>query len=181
MTGKTKCLVIGIGNRFRSDDAVGIVVAAELRKLKLPPHIEIIEGGTDEFGLIEHFKTAEHVVIIDAVSTGKPPGTINTFASVDVEMLINTGQLAVHEFGLADAIVLARALGVFPKITIVGVEPLSTGFGERLSSLVTSIIPAVVQAVLRVFDQACLKRTCESRLSKIAGSRTMNPIRNSDS
>ncbi len=143
-----KCFVIGVGNKFRSDDAVGLAVAAHLREHDLPPHVKVIEGGTDEFGLIEHFKRAEHVVIIDALSTGKPPGTISTFTADEVDMVPTSGNVGLHGFGLADTIALARALCVSPKITIVGIEPQSTELGGHLTPLIASKVPALVQTVL---------------------------------
>ena len=148
MTRKMKCLVIGVGNTFRSDDAVGVVVAAELRKHKLPPHIEIIEGGTDEFGLIEHFKTARHVVIIDAVSMGKPPGTVSVFTTDEVNLASTAENAYLHGFSLVDMIALVKALGISPKITVVGIEPQSTKLGENLTPLVASRVPLLVQILL---------------------------------
>ncbi len=143
-----KCLVIGVGNRFRSDDAVGLVAVAHLQKRSLPLHVEVIEGGTDEFSLIEHFRTAEHVVVIDAVSAGKPPGTTSIFTAGEVKMIPTTGNMALHGFGLADVIALAKVLNISPKITIVGIEPQSTELGGKLTPFITSMIPALVQTLL---------------------------------
>jgi hydrogenase maturation protease len=154
MGKQEKYLVIGVGNRFRSDDAVGLVVAAHLQNHDLPPQVEIVQAGTDEFGLIEHFKTAEHVVVIDAVSTSKPPGTINIFTADKVKMIPTAGNMALHGFGLADVIALAGKLKISPRITIVGIEPQSMELGEKLSRVVASQVPAMVQAVFDVINNS---------------------------
>ena len=143
-----RSIVIGTGNSFRSDDAVGLAAAACLLEHDMPPGIEVIVSGTDEFGLIELFKKAENVVIIDAVSTGRPPGTVSVFDLDKVNMVSRSSNVNLHGFGLADTIVLAEALGISPNITIVGVEPQSTSSGKHLTPLITSKLPVAVQTVL---------------------------------
>jgi hydrogenase maturation protease len=150
---KLKCLVIGMGNKFRSDDAIGVVAAAELRKLQLPRHVDVIEGGADEFGLIEHFMSARHVLIIDAVLMGKAPGTVSVFNADEVDMIYGSAGTNLHGFGLAETIALARTLGISSNITIIGIEPQSTEPGESLSPVIASKIPAVIQAV-EEFEQS---------------------------
>jgi hydrogenase maturation protease len=150
MGKKGRCLVIGVGNRFRSDDAVGLAVTACLRDHELPPHVEVIEAGTDEFGLIEHFKKAEHIVIIDAVSAGRSPGTINFFNAAEINMISGLDNTNLHGFGLADVIILAGKLGISPKVTVVGIEPQSTEYSEKLTCLIASKVPLLLDVVLNL-------------------------------
>ena len=47
-----KLTILGVGNELLSDEGIGVHVIKKLQKIKLPPEVEVIEGGTDGFGLI---------------------------------------------------------------------------------------------------------------------------------
>ena len=154
-SAKGKCLVIGLGNPFRSDDGVGLKVASELRKRELPAWIEVVEGGGDELGLIEHLGEADHVVLVDAVCAGGIPGAIHTFSVEGAGSLPVPRNLSLHTFGFHEAIGISRSLGAFATMSVVGMEPNSTAPGDRLSETVRLKIPEVVEAVLRACSVAC--------------------------
>lgn len=160
MNNKHKCLVLGIGNRYRSDDAVGLEAIGALRKHLLAPDVEAVEVGTDELSLIEHLKNAPRAVIVDALSSGRPPGTVTVFSADQAGMISTRGTADMHSFGLADTLALARALGVNPLVTIVGIEPLSIEPGDSLTPLVASGLPDVVQAVLDAVCETRETKTC---------------------
>ena len=63
-------LIIGCGNRERSDDRAGILVAERLRDL----HIEAQTRLGEATDLIEAWKGADDVVVVDAMMTGAPVG-----------------------------------------------------------------------------------------------------------
>ncbi len=149
---ETGCVIAGIGNRFMTDDSVGLTIAAELRKHDLPPGIKVAECSTDEFNLLVEVENAEKVIIVDAVSSGKAPGTVTIFSPEETELVWNSCGNSLHTYGLAEAIALARALGVTARITVVGVEPQSVRPGGELTPLMASKLPAIVQAVLNLVD-----------------------------
>jgi hydrogenase maturation protease len=144
-----RCLVIGLGNRFRSDDGVGLEVVSELRERELPVWMEVVDGGMDELGLIEHLRTADSAVIVDAVSVGEAPGTIRTFLVDDACPIPAVRNLGLHGFGLPEAIGIAARLGTLPRMAVVGVQPESTAPGEGLSRSVESRVPDLVEAALQ--------------------------------
>src|ERR1039458_5833058 len=63
-------LIIGCGNRERSDDGAGILVAERLRELGIEADTRI----GDAADLIEAWKGADDVILVDAVVTGAPGG-----------------------------------------------------------------------------------------------------------
>ena len=65
-------LVIGIGNRFRSDDAAGPLVADR----RAAEGFRAIEHGGAGPGLIEAWGTTETVILADAMKSVEPAGTI---------------------------------------------------------------------------------------------------------
>jgi hydrogenase maturation protease len=146
--------IIGLGNPYRGDDGVGLAVIAELKKLNLPRDIEIIDSGADDLGIFEHLKNCDHLIIIDAISADKAPGTIMEFNAERLNGLHNTRNLDIHSFGLAGAIELAKKMKVQGKITVVGIEPENTDLVDKLSDLINSKIPELIKAVKQLINFA---------------------------
>ena len=150
-----RCLVIGLGKRFRSDDGVGLEVVSELRRRRLPDWIQVVDGGADEIGLIDYLGDAGHVVLVDATSTGRAPGVVRAFSVGGAGVLPAPRNLSLHAFGLQEAVGVARSLGASAAMTIVGIEPESTAPGGQLSETVRLRVPELVEAVLHACDAAC--------------------------
>jgi hydrogenase maturation protease len=149
MSGESRSLILGVGNWYRSDDAAGPVAAEELRAGPLPPGVEAIALGADEFSLMEALLRADRAAVLDAVSMGAAPGTVRVFAFEEALALAPGAALDLHTFGLAQALRAAAALGMRARVTVVGVEPETVAPGEGLSTAVRAAIPALKAAALR--------------------------------
>ena len=145
--------VLGLGNLMRTDDGVGVHAIQRLAESKeLPPGIEVIEGGTMGLDLLPRLEGLTHLLAIDAVDFGAPPGTLSRFADEDLATL--PVAKSVHLLGFSDLISALRLLERAPRvIVLLGMQPKSTGWGITLS-------PAVATALDRLLDAA---------LSEIAG------------
>src|SRR5256885_4300120 len=95
-------LIIGIGNEYRSDDGVGLVVARELQAKKLP-HILVTECSGDGTELMEMWKIAATVILVDAVSSGAKPGTIYQLNAL-TKPIASFSFPSTHAFGVAEAL-----------------------------------------------------------------------------
>ena len=71
----SKTVVIGVGNEFRSDDALGILVARELRRRHLG-ELRVVEVEGDTSSLLDVWEGAENLLIVDAVNGAGPPGSV---------------------------------------------------------------------------------------------------------
>lgn len=73
-----KTAIMGFGNPVRSDDAVGIYVIDQLKKLiEDSPQISLFDMGTSAFEVLFKLKGHQKIRIVDAVvNTGEEPGTI---------------------------------------------------------------------------------------------------------
>jgi hydrogenase maturation protease len=135
-------LVIGVGNAFRGDDAVGLVVARRLGQRGVPVREESGEGTA----LMEGWDGAAAVFVIDAVHSGAAPGAVHR---LDAQARPIPGQFfhySTHAFGVAEAIELARALGRLPpRLVVYGVEGKSFAAGEGLSPEVEAAAAQVVE------------------------------------
>ncbi len=139
-------LVIGIGNEYRSDDGVGLVVVRELRAKNLPG-VLVTESSGDGAALMEALEAASAVIFIDAASSGAAPGTIYRFDTPAQPLPMGVSFHSTHAFGVAEAIGLAGALGQLPPCLIMyAVEGRSFSAGVGLS-------PEVAEAAQRVVEQ----------------------------
>lgn len=135
-----KTLVIGVGNDYRGDDAIGLLVARRIRDLQLPD-VQVIESDGECAKLMESWKGAEKVILIDAVHSGAAPGTIHRVTVHEEELPVTWRHGSTHAFGVAEAIALSKAMQRLPRrIIVFGVEARSFVLGEPLSDEVTNAL-----------------------------------------
>jgi hydrogenase maturation protease len=143
-------LVIGCGNRDRGDDAAGLLVAEELRKLGI--NAAMCSGESS--ALLELWRAADRVILIDAVQTGAPLGTIHVWNAQEMRTRKKSGR-STHALGLAQAIDLARTLDLLPReLTIFGIEARSFAPGARSSPEAEEAMHEVVERVLQDMDSS---------------------------
>lgn len=142
----SRLTVIGIGNAFRGDDGVGLIVAQKLRKLTLPG-VTVLEQSGEGAALVELWGTAGQVIVVDAVSSGSEPGTIHRLRVADRPLPAQFSGGSSHAFGLAEAVELARQLDCLPPdLLIYGIQGKDFALGAGLS-------PEVEAAAARLVEQ----------------------------
>jgi hydrogenase maturation protease len=146
--GRPRTLIIGLGNEYRRDDAVGLVVARRLREAA-PESVRVLEESGEGTGLIESWQDADAVILIDAVHSGAKPGTLHRLDAHAQPIAKKFFRYSTHAFGVAEAVELARALGRLPpRLIVYGVEGKSFEAGVGLSPEVEAAVQAVVGRVL---------------------------------
>ena len=138
-------MIIGVGNGFRGDDAAGLVAARRLRStLRVP--VRELEG--DPAKLMDAWENCESVILVDAVSSGSPPGTLHRFDAHEAPLPSTLFRGSTHAFGVPDVIELARALHRLPrKLVVYGIEARNFTAGEGLSPEVEDAVERVVQRI----------------------------------
>lgn len=150
MCDPRKTLVLGLGNPLRGDDGIGAAVIERLQQQDTPPHVTLLDGGTPGLETILLLQDYPRVIIIDAADMQRRAGEWAVFAREDV--LLRSGDLhqrvTVHYADLSEALTLGEAMNLLPdEITIIGIQPLSTGWEIGLSAPVSAAIDEVCQAV----------------------------------
>ena len=137
--------MIGVGNVHRGDDAAGLVVARELRERG----IAALEQEGEPVAMIDLFDGRDTILLIDAVRSGAPPGTLHRIDASDAALpAALRGSTSTHALGLGDVIELARALGRLPpRVLVLGVEGARFDTGGEVSADVRAALPRVVAAV----------------------------------
>jgi len=142
-------LVIGVGNDYRSDDAVGLAIVRTLKAKELPGTL-CLEGDGDGTSLIDTWSHTSTVIIIDAISSSAQPGTIYRFDVLTQPLPASYSFSSTHAFGVAEAIQLARTLDQLPTSLIVyGIEGKKFVAGTELSPEVERAVQEVVELVER--------------------------------
>jgi hydrogenase maturation protease len=140
-------LIIGIGNAYRRDDGVGLAVAQQLKHL---PEFTVIEQSGEGAALMEAWKGAGMVIVIDAAASGAKPGMIYRLDASMQPIPARFFSYSTHEFSLAEAVEMARILGELPShLIIYAIEGENFSHGLELSPAVEAAIPEVVRAVMR--------------------------------
>jgi hydrogenase maturation protease len=144
-----KILVLGIGNLILQDEGVGIQAIQQLEnRFEIPPEIEVLDGGTSGMELLTPISDAEQIIILDAVTTGKPAGTIVRLDNEEIPTFFRT-KVSPHQVGLADVLAAATLTGSMPrKLVLFGVEPLYIDLGMELSEIVAKQMPRLIQLII---------------------------------
>jgi hydrogenase maturation protease len=77
MTDTTDTLVLGIGNLLLQDEGVGVHVVEQFQQhYSVPENVRVVDGGTKGLELLAYLEDAQRMLIVDAIDSGQPPGSI---------------------------------------------------------------------------------------------------------
>jgi hydrogenase maturation protease len=139
-------LILGCGNPDRSDDAAGLLVVRRLRELGIHAH----ELGGEGLALIDAWSGWADVIVVDAVMSGAPPGTITIWDARNSPFPVGQFRCSTHAFGVAEGIELARALGCLPsKLIVYGIEGIRFNSGEPPSPEVAEAVERLAQHIAK--------------------------------
>ena len=149
--------VVGIGNRWASDDGVGPEVVRRLQD-EVPPDRPVTFATLPQadLALLELMDRCDRLILVDAVVSGAPPGTVHR-ERWRPGLLEGRGveRASSHGLGLREVLALAASLGRLPaQVGLWGVEIVSTAPGEGLSPAVAAALPAIVARLRRELEGA---------------------------
>ncbi|GIU72041.1 MAG: hydrogenase maturation protease [Candidatus Nitrosocaldaceae archaeon] len=138
-----KKLIIGIGNKYRRDDYIGLIIAKKLHNLL---NIDIVESNGDILNIIDLLPKYDLVVFIDAIKSLDTPGKLHRYYLEDLnqesERLTST-----HSINIVEVIELAKMFDTIPKIIFYGIEGKDFSIGEGLSDEVKRSIEENVNKI----------------------------------
>jgi hydrogenase maturation protease len=148
-------VVAGLGSAYRGDDAVGPLVAA-LAAAEVSPAVDVgpIEDPLD---LLGRFDGVDLAVVVDAVRSGAPVGSVRVF---EIELgsghedEVGVAMTSTHGIGLVGVVRLARAVGRAPRrLAVVMIEGEVFDLGREMSDAVVAAVPEAVSAVVRLIEE----------------------------
>lgn len=157
MSGKTstpQTLILGVGNLLASDEGVGIHVIQHLQaEYQFPEEVQLLDGGTLGMDLLFYLENVRYLLLIDAVETGQPPGTLIRLAGDEVPAFFSL-KMSPHQVGVPDMLFAAKLRDLYPEeVVLWGVQPGSLEIGLELSPPVAaqleSLVARVVEELIR--------------------------------
>lgn len=134
-----KVLILGVGNYLMGDEGMGVHFARQLSNELDEERIDVVDGGTGGFALMELFETYPTVILADATLDHNPPGTIRLIQpkfSADFPRAMST-----HEIGLKDVVESLILLDKMPKIFLFVVSI------EKVQSLSIELSPEIEKSL----------------------------------
>lgn len=147
-----KNLILGVGNLLLSDEGIGIHAVKKLLETpRLPEDVEIVDGGTAGLNLLYYLEGVDRLVIIDAVETGGPPGTMVRLAGDKIPAYMAL-KVSPHEITLPDFLAAAKLRDLYPREVVVwGMQPESLEVGIDLSPSLAAKLDTLVDLVVGEF------------------------------
>ena len=143
-------LVLGLGNVLLGDDGIGAAALSRLeRDWRIPDGVRLEDGGTLGLTLLGLLADAEQVIIVDAVRTDDPPGSL---VRIDGAAVIDAvrDRLSVHQVGVADLLDAARLIDCYPAgVTLLGLVPETIDLSVERSVVVDRRLDDLVDAIIR--------------------------------
>jgi len=146
MVSNSPILILGIGNYLMGDEGVGVHTALRLQETGLPENIEIVDGGTGGFHLLQYFEDHDTVILIDATLDGNAPGTIRLIEprfAKDFPRAMST-----HDIGLRDMVSALQWMEKMPHIYlfVVSIETIQQQ-GIELTPAIENAMPLLLEKV----------------------------------
>jgi hydrogenase maturation protease len=153
--------VIGCGNPNRSDDGAGGEVIRRLAG-RAAADVKLLDAGTDGMAVMFAARGCTTLIIIDACTTGAPPGTVY---EVPAEVVAARHHRAhsLHDFRWDHALYAGRAMyrDDFPRdVVVLLVEAQSLALGLGLSDAVAAAVDQVVARVARLIEERAARVGC---------------------
>jgi hydrogenase maturation protease len=150
-------LVMGVGNYLMGDEGIGVHIIQEMSKIQFPGYVDILDGGTGGFLLLNCFEAYKTIIFIDATMDGKPAGTISLIRPKFASDFPSA--LSVHDVGLKDMIEAVYLMDHIPDIHLftVSIEELNPMTIE-LNESVRDSIPKVIENILNHCEELHLKK-----------------------
>lgn len=144
---KCKTLVLGIGNILLRDEGIGVRIVEALKTMPLPSNVELVDGGTAGADLIDLLAERQNVIIIDAVQSDTPPGTILKITPQNL-LEPRDNALSLHDLDIPQTLAMTRLLGCAPKrVIIFGIVPECNDPGMELTPTLESLVPRIADLV----------------------------------
>jgi len=123
-----KVLIVGLGNRLRSADGAGSILAGRLRGKNIYSVFDVETAFENYLGKLIK-EDPESIIIIDAADFGGSPGE---FKAIGADKLETAGFYSTHDASLSMSINYLQT-HIAADIIILAIQPKITVFGEKLS------------------------------------------------
>jgi hydrogenase maturation protease len=156
-------LVLGLGNVLLGDDGLGAAAVARMeRSYRIPPGVQLEDGGTLGLSLLGLLAESDRVILVDAVRTDDPPGTLVRIDGKHVMDAVRE-RLSPHQVGVADLLDAARLIDCYPtSVTLLGLVPETIDLSVVRSNAIDASLDELVEAMVREVESLGYKMAPEA-------------------
>jgi hydrogenase maturation protease len=132
-----------------NDDGAGVLIVRALaEKYRFPEELTLLDGGTLGLDILPYLEGTDRLLVVDAVETGDPPGTLVRMTGEDIPLALAT-KVSPHQMGLKDLLLVADLQGYSPgEMVLWGVQPGSIEMDIELSPEVSRSMEVLQEKVL---------------------------------
>jgi hydrogenase maturation protease len=149
-------LVLGIGNVLYADEGFGVrAVEALNARYRFPDEVRVMDGGTQGIFLLPWVRSAERLLIFDAIDFGLPAGQLRLIRDAEVPCFMGAKKMSMHQAGFQEVLASAALSGDYPRhLALLGVQPeILDDYGGSLTPTVKARIPEAVDRALELLDE----------------------------
>lgn len=141
-------LVLGVGNYLMGDEGVGVHLIEQMSNRQLPEYIDLLDGGTGGFLLLNYFEVYPVILFVDATMDGKEEGTVSLIRPKFASDF--PAALSVHDVGLKDMIESVYLMEKIPDIylftvSITEIDPMWVGLSPRVKNAIPELIEQIIK------------------------------------
>lgn len=147
-------VVLGLGNLLNRDEGLGVHALRALgERLGPDPGVELLDGGVLGLNLLPLVESCSHLLVLDAVDAGRPPGTVVELDRDRIPMLQGI-KLSEHQVTFQEVLGLASIRGRLPgTLHLLGAQPADLFVGVAVSPAVDDAIPQIVERAVELLNR----------------------------
>lgn len=172
-------LVVGVGNVLLKDEGIGVYAARWLESnYRFNPEVEIIDGATLGFRLMQYFQEYDKVLLIDVVSIKDTTGSLYRLPAEEM-MGLGSYRQSAHEVEVVEMLEICSLLDKMADVVVFGIVPEDIDtmqFG--LTDSMVEAFPALCDAVLTEIKNDGI--TAQKTAEEVSLQRVMDEIQGLD-
>jgi len=136
------------------DEGLGVHALKALEeRLGSQADVELVDGGVLGLNLLPIVEECSHLLVLDAVDAGQPPGTLIELAGDEIPLRANL-KMSEHQVSFQEVLGLAQMRGKLPPhLHLLGVQPADLSIGLDLSPVVKAAISRVVDRAVAILQE----------------------------
>ncbi len=141
-------LILGIGNVLYADEGFGVRCVERLNeRFCFCDEVRVMDGGTQGIFLLPWVRSANRLLIFDAIDFNLKPASLKVIIGDDVPRYMGAKKVSMHQAGFQEVLATASLSGDLPAcLALVGVQPLLLNdYGGSLTAGVKAQIDPAIE------------------------------------
>jgi hydrogenase maturation protease len=150
-----RVLIAGIGNVLLGDDGIGPYAVHVLdSQYEFDDDVEVVDLGTPSLDLTHRIMGLEALILVDAVASDDPPGTVVQLGKADLMSQSCEQRVDPHSPALTECLQAAAMLGGAPEqVLFIGIAASSYDGGAAIQNAVLQSVPQAIKVLLDELDR----------------------------